>query len=222
VQPIEDACDVRRSLLYGLWKALTRKDVPDLYPGDREEWHDLGSGRHSLTVDDVPISFSVPALVPDSGWARSGLYLHKSTAGGQAAEAVIYWTAFPDGTYADACGALSQPLGPSIADLASIVSMAPGTELIAGPSDVTVDGLPAKHVVLTVIADLSCDPGFFFTWVPPWGGPGWWGTDVGDTINVWIVDVDGTWLVIVGETEPDAGSALEHEVQQIVDSIQFE
>jgi hypothetical protein len=46
-------------------------------------------------------------------------------------------------------------------------------------------------------------------------------TDVGTTIRVWIVEVDGKRLFIAGETHAD-GSELGREIQAIVDSIQFE
>jgi hypothetical protein len=184
----------------------------------------LPIGRHALTVDGVPLSFSVPALVQHRGWSRYGsLYISNDTVGSQTAEAVIYWTGFPDGDDTDPCpDLLGASVGPSATDLATAVSTAPGTELVNGPSDVTVGGRAAKHVVVTVREDHGCDPGFFFGWQMSNGGPFWAGTDVGDTISVWIVEVEGTLLFIVGESHANAGPALEHEVQQIVDSIQFE
>jgi hypothetical protein len=179
----------------------------------------LGIGRHSLTVEGVPLSFSVTT----SGWERKGrLYVSKSTVGPQDAEAIIYWTSISDGVYADPCGQWwGSPVG-SMADFAAHASRTPGTELVTGPSDVTVGGRAAEHVVLTVREDVGCDPGFLYTWHDQKGGAFWTSTDVGDTIRVWIVDVDGTRLFIAGETHKDAGPTLEDEVQQIVDSIQFE
>jgi hypothetical protein len=50
----------------------------------------------------------------------------------------------------------------------------------------------------------------------------WTGTFPGDTIRVWIVDVDGTTLFIEAGTHWNAGRGVEQEIQQIVDSIQFE
>jgi hypothetical protein len=184
----------------------------------------LAIGRHVLSVDGVPLSFDVPTLVQDRGWARYGsLSISKDTVGSQGAEAMIYWTRFPDGVSADPCAnLLSLPAGASTADLAAAVSTAPGTDLVTGPSDVTVGGRPAKYAVVTVRADLGCDPGFFFTSAPPPGGPGWWTTDVGDKIRVWIVDVDGTRFFIAGETTPQASPELDQEIEDIVDSIRFE
>jgi hypothetical protein len=47
-------------------------------------------------------------------------------------------------------------------------------------------------------------------------------TSVGDTIRVWIVDVGGTRLFIEAETSKQAGSDLEQEIRQIVESIRFD
>ena len=181
----------------------------------------LAIGSHALTVDGVPLSFSVPAL---GGWARYGsLSISKDTFGSQGAEAMIYWTGFPDGAYTDPCDyLLDLPAGASAADVAAAVSTMPGTELVTEPSDTTVGGRAASYVMLTVQEDLGCDPGFFFTSDPPPGGPGWWTTDVGDTIRAWIVDVDGTLLFIAGATKPTAHPELEHELEQIVASIEFD
>jgi len=179
------------------------------------------SDRHSLTVEGVPFSLSLPT----PGWERKGsLYISKSTVGPQGAEAVIFWTSFPDGAYAYPCAhlLLGDPIGPSAADLAAAVSTARGTELVVGPSDVTVGGRAAQHVVLTVREDAGCDPGYFFAWREDFGGAFWAATEVGDTIRVWIVDFDGKRLVIEAETNKDANSALEREIQQIVESIRFD
>lgn len=189
---------------------------------------DYSIGRASLTVDGVPLSFNVPA----SGWEPQGsLLISKSVTGPQGAEAVLYWAAFPDGEVADPCARV--PIWPepaTAADLAALVSTVPGTELVSGPSDVIVGGRAAKHVVLIVREDVGCDPGFFYNWKAKNGGAMWEATELGDTIRVWIVDVDGTRLFIAGMTHeftsgvgsPTVGPKVGQEIQQIVDSIRFE
>jgi hypothetical protein len=102
------------------------------------------------------------------------------------------------------------------------VSTAPGTELVTGPSDVTIGGRAARHVVLAVRENVGCDPGFFYTWQDVEEGALWPMTSVGDTIRVWIVDVGGTRLFIEAETSKQAGSDLEQEIRQIVESIRFD
>jgi hypothetical protein len=189
------------------------------------------SFRHAVTEEGVPFSFKVPTTV---GWERFSsiptdksaggpISLNRSIVGPQGAEAIIFWTSFPDGDYADPCARLlSQKVGSSAADLAAAVSTAPGTELVTGPSNVTLGGRPAKHVALTVREKAGCDPGFFYTWRDVNGGALWPTTGVGDTIKVWIVDVDGTRLFIEAETTKQAGGDLKQEAEQIVESIRFE
>lgn len=46
--------------------------------------------------------------------------------------------------------------------------------------------------------------------------------DLGDTIDVWIVDMDGMLLIIAGETRSGAGPIVEGEIQHIVASIRFD
>jgi hypothetical protein len=137
----------------------------------------------SRIVEGVPFSFSVrtrdwttgPIESLPNGGLRSGrLLISKSIVGPQGAEAVVFWTSFPNGDRADPCGnLLSPPVGPSAADLAAAVATAPGTELVTGPSGVTVGGYPAKHVMLTVREGVGCDPGFFYRWdAECWGRAG--------------------------------------------------
>ncbi len=176
--------------------------------------------RYSVTVQGVRLSFNVSTF----GWESHGRpYISKSVRGPQGAEAIIFWASFPEGVSADPCARLLGPsVGPSAADLAGAVLTAAGTELVTGPSDVIVGGRSAKHLVLTVLEDVGCDPGYFYSWDPFLWGALWPDTMAGDTVWVWIVDVDGALLFIAGETKPDAGSELEEEIQQIVNSIQFE
>jgi hypothetical protein len=194
---------------------------------------DSHGARRTLTERGVRFSFKVPtkAAGERSWWerhftdrtktaARGPISLNKSIEGPQDAEAIIYWTSFPHGDYADPCdGLLDRSVGRSVGDLVAAVSTAPGTKLVKGLSDVTLGGHPAKYVVLTVRKNVGCDPGFFFTWRTGWGGAFWRTTDVGDTIRVWVVPIGGTRLVIAAETR--GGALLEQEIQQIVESIRF-
>ncbi len=187
-------------------------------------------GQNSLKVSGVPFSFTA-----DGSWERKGhISLNRSIAGPQGAEATIYWTGIPDGDHVAPCGVLAAlPGDSSAADVATAISTAPGTELVGdGPSDVTVGGRPAKHVVVVVREDLGCDPGYFFSWRDSQGGAFWRSTGVGDTIRIWVVDVDGKHLVIAAETRANVvdwapmtdvqRTRLDEQIQQVVDSISFE
>jgi hypothetical protein len=177
-------------------------------------------GKVTRTVDGVPFSLQVPT----ADWYQFGLIsLNKSIVGPQGAEAIIFWTSFPDGGDAEACaGVLDPATGLTAADLAAEVATAPGTELTSGPTDVAIGGRPAKKVVLTVREDAGCDPGYFFSWHDMDAGPLWPETPIGATIKVWIVDIGGSVLVIEAETNELADAELEQEIEQIVGSIRFE
>jgi len=190
--------------------------------------------RPLLSEAGVRFSFRVPrgwerfSTLPAKKSPRGPISLNKSSEGAQDAEAIIYWTSFPDGDHADPCASeLAPSIGRSAASLAAAVSTAPGAELVKGPLNVSLGGYPAKHVVLTVRENVSCHPGFFYTWRAVSGGA-FWTTDVGDTIRVWIVPVagtrfnKGTRLFIAAATSEDAEAMLNREVEQIVGSFRFE
>lgn len=198
--------------------------------------------RPSMTVDGVSFLFSVPA----SGWERfpygdETFLLAKSTSGPQGAEAIVFWAGYPDGALAHPCfgtdASSRDRIAIALADL-------PGTELVSGPSDTTVGGLPAKHVSLIVREDVGCDPGFFYNWEAQTGGAMWTRNDLGDTIDVWLIDlvdldagllpttiprpsmldvhqVDHPLLVVAAETHPNRAGSVVQEIDQIVESILF-
>jgi hypothetical protein len=184
-----------------------------------------GVGRHWLTVDGVRLSYRAPA----KGWERFGVVsLNKSLVGPQGAEGIVYWSGYPDGVYTDWCSRLSNiAREPTTADLAAALASAPGTELVSGPSNVTIGGRNATHLVLYVHDDRGCDPGYFYTWHDVLGGALWPQTVPGDTIQVWLVKVDGLRLFIAGETQPLNGvphhlaARFTREVEQLVESIRF-
>jgi Tol biopolymer transport system component len=189
--------------------------------------------RHTVTEHGIPFSFRVPTGV---GWERFStlstaripagpISLNRSITGPQGAEIIIYWSSFPDGDHADPCTRLlSELVGPTAEDLAAAVATAPGTKLVSGPSDVTIGGRPAKHVVLTVREHVGCDPGFFFGWRDRNGGALWTRTSAGATIRVWILDVAGTRLFFAAATTREAAgrSDLDEQIRRIVGSIRFE
>jgi hypothetical protein len=86
-------------------------------------------------------------------------YITISVAGSQGAEALIYWTDLPSGLAQPCWWLRSRDAGPSGEHLATILAAAPGTDLVNGPSQVTLDQRPAQHLTLTVREDLGCDPG---------------------------------------------------------------
>lgn len=202
-----------------LWKKQTR-EYASLQTEVDPVSADYRLGRHSMAVDGVPFSFEVTA----PGWETyEGFLISKSTHGPQGAEAVIFFAAYPDGEKADPCGDSLWPPPPSIGGIAAAAVDTPGVELVSGPTAVMVGGRNAMHVAFTVQEDVGCDPGFFYNWKAQNWGALWVSSQLGDTIDIWIVDVDGTILFIGGETHPDEFSGgVVDEIQLIVASIRFE
>lgn len=175
-------------------------------------------GRHSIVRSGKSLSLDMPA-----GWS-SHLGVRIYTASGGAA--FIFWTDPPVNVYADPCAKepLDPPAGDTPAELAAAVSSIPGTDVVSGPSDVTIGGHPAKLVTIRIRDDIDCPPGEFLLWYREADGPtgGRWPDAVGDTINTWIIDVDGTIVWIDGSWASGSPATRQRYMEQIVASIQFE
>jgi hypothetical protein len=123
---------------------------------------------------------------------------------------------------ADACNLISEPLdpplGPTVEELAIGLAGQPGTES-SEPTDVTVDGYSGTYLEYTMTG----------------GGEGCpytvrrWQTSVGprdgvltEHDQVWILDVEGTRIVIDAFSFSETSAAQLAEVRQIVESMQIE
>jgi hypothetical protein len=186
----------------------------------------LATGRHSLTLGGVQLSIEIPT----DGWISNGQFgIDKGNMDALDSAGFIFWIhSAPDNVYADPCAKtpLSPPPGSLAAELAAAVSNIPGIDLVSGPSDVTVGGRPAKHVVVSIPDDIGCDPNDFYLWYDAdTPGDARYATEVGSTIYTWIIEADetrGTLVWIDAETYTASGPAAEQEVQQIIDSIRFD
>jgi hypothetical protein len=180
----------------------------------------LAVGEHSMMRNGVRLSVRLPT----ADWqSNQGFFFDKSVGTTPEGASLLFWDANPIGVFADPCAQTkARPAGPSAADLSSAVSTIPGTDLVSGPSDVTVDGRPAKYVVITVPEDAACQADSFYLWYAQSEEQARYISQLGATMRVWIIDVDGTIVWIDGETYKGAGPGPGQEIQQIIDSIQFE
>ncbi len=112
------------------------------------------------------------------------------------------------------------PTGPTVDDLVAALSLQPGRDATA-PTDITVDGYRGKAIELTVPADINfatCDLGEYRSWQDPDGnarfhqGPG-------QHDLLWIIDVDGTRIVIDAAFYAGTSAIVRAEQQAILDSI---
>ncbi len=184
----------------------------------------LTAGRHTLTEGGTQFSIRMP-----DGWSSSGANCSSCVTndgwlqrGPETTDPGSVWAPVwnVDGVVADPCTRTAGPSVQTVTELANAVASLPGTDLVTAPEDVTVGGHPAKHVVIKVRNDIACPPGQFFMWGV--GGVFRFATGLGETNRVWIVDVNGTRFWFEAETYKGASPELDQEIQDMVDSIQFE
>jgi hypothetical protein len=173
--------------------------------------------------DGISLSFSVPG-----GWESLGDEIVTGEYGQPDFVGMDFWRSAPDNVYADPCA--HTPLSPrpsaSAASLAAAVATVPVTDLVSGPASIDVGGRPAQYLVLTISEDIDCEPHDAWLWYDESTGGatgGWrWAEGLGASYRIWIIDVDGTLVWIDAYTFKDADAGLGQDIQEVIDSIEFE
>jgi hypothetical protein len=127
------------------------------------------------------------------------------------------------------------PVGPTVDDLAAALADLAPFRVTSPPEEVTIYGYSGKHLELTVPdlpvggdpADLrfvGCVDGNLYSWIsPPNDGEGFSGyTGPGYREELWILDVEGTRLMIVAHRSAGAPRKDLPELRAILDSIRIE
>ncbi len=125
-------------------------------------------------------------------------------------------------------------VGPTVDDLATALSELSPFELTEPPTVVTLLGYEGKHLMITV-PDLEvtgsgdtaeyadCIDGNMHSWIDSGGEPFFgYNAEPGRYDEYWILDVDGTRLMISINSSPAMPPEDLEEVRAIIDSIQFE
>jgi hypothetical protein len=129
--------------------------------------------------------------------------------------------------------ALDPPIGGTVEDLATALAAQP-LQNVSAVTDVTLDGYAGKRVEMTMPGDVdlfSCDKTsdgqvVFGRWnfpddpYAPYAGP--WAFGNGQRDTAYILDVDGTRLVIDTSSLPGASEVDLAELEQLVASIRLE
>jgi hypothetical protein len=128
-----------------------------------------------------------------------------------------------DAVYADACQAAGtdEPVDETVTALATALASQAGRET-SGPADTVLDGYPTQVVELIAPDDLSECGGNLRTW-PGLNGDedSGWPAGPGQTDTVYIMDIDGTRLVIVATHWADTAATDLAELEEVVASIQI-
>jgi hypothetical protein len=178
---------------------------------------ELAVGRYQAVSAGISYSF----FIDESGWRSNGDYnLTKGPLDGDAG--LIFWTEPPLGAMGDPCGNRRQTAaGPTARELADAMAGVPGLEVVLAPTNASVGGHVAQHLVLHVPDALPCSPSSYYLWYAEAQGQQRYASGLDSTIYVWIVDVPGGRLVIDADTLSTAPETAADEIQAIVDSIQF-
>ena len=166
------------------------------------------------TDADVRLSFAVP-----DGWSDNDWYVDK--VGSDPSFGVVFQKVV--NIYDDSCPSVlvAPPIGPSVDDLASAWANLPGFEATAA-IDITVDGFHGKQVEFTVpdYNEEDCPHGIFNLWNSVGGGR-YRAQGPNQHHQLWILDVNGTRLVIVTTSFPDTSPQDRAALDEILASIQI-
>lgn len=124
-------------------------------------------------------------------------------------------------------------VGPTVDDLATALSGLTPFEATS-PRSVTVDGYDGQHLTLTApeidvhtsagTREFACSEGNLGSWISPTidGYFNGYNGEPGTSEEIWILDVDGTRLLISSAVSPGSPEQDVAELRSIFDSIQIE
>ena len=208
------------------------REVPQV-----EEFLDLEPGRWFVDVDGDPATtLRVSFDIVEEGWMS---WLGAANFSG--ASHVVLTTMTVDNVVADACTdhtPADPPVGPSVDDLATALTQLRPFEVSSPPRDVTLLGYEGTHLQLTVpdlpttsdrgnVQFAGCTGGNLESWYSPLHDGGerayfGYNGESGRTEDFWILDVDGTRLVITTQFGPGSMDSDVAELEAIFDSIRIE
>jgi hypothetical protein len=110
---------------------------------------------------------------------------------------------------------LDPAVGPTAAELAAALGTVEGLT-VSQPVDVTLSDFPGKQVDVTSDPDACVELGLW-----DFAGVRVPGPDSGATDRLWILDVDGTRLVVASRLRAGASPDVAEALQSVVDSVRI-
>lgn len=207
--------------------------VQDIY--DVPHFAPLKPGAYSIDPDkDASTPLHVLYTIPAEGWGQ-WIGALKGEEGANRAVAVSITNV--TNLVVDGCSdhnAVEPPVGPEVDDLAAaLVNLAPFRVMVP-PTDVTLAGYAGKHLSL-ILPDVAhefrsgdtyftgCTNGEIWSWKAPNISDAFYGYfGPGQVEEFWILDVEGSRLVIIGESHAESPPADVAEMRAILESIRIE
>jgi hypothetical protein len=191
----------------------------DIEPGTELEPGTYILNYSSIGGADAFPTLAVTFIVP-AGWHRvmvDGLVWNDNR--------TRFGVAVVDGMYADPCdpgaGVITPDIGPSVDDLSAALLAYPGWQN-ATAGEISLGGFEGQRVELRAGADASCqgEPAQLFRTL---GSPGFTiGPGNADFHQVFILDVEGTRLVIIAISDAETSTNDRAALQAVLDTIQIQ
>jgi hypothetical protein len=177
----------------------------------------LAVGRHDLNLGGVHMTFAIA----NPGWVSNGDFGFDNE---EEHSGFIVWEDDADGVFSDPCTSTkAPPVGPSAADMANAIAGMSSIELVAGPEAFTIGGKPAQMVMVRMPDPLPCKYDQFYLWYDTtFSSHARYASKAGNTVRVWIIEVDGKRIQLDGEWEAEAPPAAAGEHSDIDNTIHFD
>ena len=173
------------------------------------------------SANDIPVTFTAPVdWIVAEGWSA-----YKDGIGGAGTPAGVLFDGITN-IYAEGCQwvLVDPPVGPTADDLVEAFANVPDLATTAAV-DVTVDGYAGKQFEFTVpdYTPSECRGDKYALWDVPGQevAPGYRAQGPNHHFQVWVLDVDGTRLVIGAGTFPNTSPQDRAALDEIVASIQI-
>jgi hypothetical protein len=201
---------------------------------DRSPFAAVDPGVYLVDPDGDPETGpQVHFTIAGEGW-RAWVGTYKVEQGDESAGRVVGLTiAEVAEVVADPCHRHTwEDPGPTVVDLAEALAALPGFEVLEAPSETTLAGYAGQRFALQV-ADLeyepgrgftACNGGYFYAWRAPTGrdrSPTRYYQGPGQQLEMWVLDVDGSRLLIETNRFPDSPADDVAELEAILDSLEI-
>ena len=197
---------------------VVQAPVPTAAPTTAAPTTSVAPMTESVAGTDLTVTYTLP-----DGWEADDSPDHILLIG---ESSVVHFWPDVDNIYTDGCEhtLLDPPLGPTVDDLAAVWATLPGFN-VTTPVDITVDGYAGKRVDYTVpdYNEADCVDRKFGLWTIPSdpNPPSFWAQVPMQQNRQWIIDVDGTRLVINEWSEPGTTPEQLADMDQLLATIQI-
>lgn len=199
-------------------------------PYGEEDFPEVGPGTYFLDPDEDPATpLRVEYELAHEGWSAWPGAVKFDDRGAHVALSIV----MVENLSTNACDnhrPADPPVGPTVDDLATALAGLSPFELTSPPRPVTRYGYSGVHLQWTV-PDIpvrgedftNCQNGNLQTWIAPGLQGAFYGynAEPGRTEDFWILDVDGTRLVLSSMAGPSAPEQDVQELEEILDSVRI-